>query len=169
MLRAKRLERLEADTITAWRTAWEQSAETFERHMHGLHVDTLDVIHRLEVGQPHLSEDEIDQACKKFLRSIDVTQFDAFSVWFKSYELPDLDADRPDLSMWPSDVLTPPDELTGEWDRALPYMVSEDLIERLAAQVYLFILAAARTARGGVGRRHDETKRNTVDACKQVP
>ena len=51
------------------------------------------------------------------------------------------------MSMWPSDVPAPPDEPLGEWDLAAPYMASEDVIERLAAQVFCFLLATARAVR----------------------
>ena len=147
MTRAQRLAKLEADTLERWHKAWERSAVAFDRHMRGVSINAADLRQGLETELPHLSDDEVENACREFLLSINVTQFDGFSLWFKSYELPDPDATRPDLSMWPCDVPEPPDELPGEWDTGLPYSTSDDLIERLAAQVYLFILASARTAR----------------------
>jgi len=139
----------QVSTLRRWRAAWEQSAVTFERHMRGVDVASTDVYHRLKVEQPHLSDEDVESACRKFLQSINATQFAVFAEWFKSYELPDVDAAQQKLSTWPSDVPKPPDELPGEWDRTLPYMASQDAIEQLSAQVYLFILAAARTARDG--------------------
>lgn len=149
MIKAKRLEALEADTLTAWRSAWEQNAVSFKRHTNGLSLDSTELIQTLETEHPHLSDDDVERACKEFLRSINISSFDAFSAWFKSYEVPDFDDARPDLSMWPSDVPNPPDEQPGEWSTVLLYANSEDVIERLAAKVYLFVLAAARTAREG--------------------
>lgn len=149
MVRARRLDALEADTIPAWRAAWERSAETFEKHMSGVNVAPAEVYRQLAVEQPHLSDDDVERKGRAFLESIGVLNFAAFATWFGNYEIPDLDADRPDLSMWPSDVPKPPVEVPGEWDRVLPYTASDVLIQRLTAEIYIFILAAARTAREG--------------------
>ncbi|MDQ3398449.1 MAG: hypothetical protein M3511_11915 [Deinococcota bacterium] len=108
-------------------------------------TDTADLLRRLEAERPNLSTDDIDAEGIAFLESLGVTQYREFKVWFKSHELPE--DNPPELSMWPSDIPTPPDELPGEWDKATPYMESEDVIEQLAAQLYCFLLATARATR----------------------
>ena len=143
----RRLDTLEPIAVQRWRNAWEHSATAFDRHIRDVNIDIDDLLQELQTGLPHLSNDEIEEAGREFLQTIGVTQYDAFSAWFESYELPDPDAERPDLSMWPSDVPTPPEELPGEWARALPFVASDDLVERLAAQAFLCIVASARTAR----------------------
>lgn len=147
MLRATRLEKLEADTLTAWRAACEQSEVIFDKHLQGISTDTPELLQRLEVERPDLSSDEAEREGRAFLESLGITQFAELAKWFKSYEPPDLDADRPDLSMWPSDIPTPPDELPGQWTLAEAFVDSDELIERLAAQVFCFLLATARATR----------------------
>jgi hypothetical protein len=68
-----------------------------------------------------------------------------FEAWFFSYEWPE--DDPPDLSMWPHMIPLPPDEPPGDWERVAPYRNSEHVIERMAAQLYLFLLASARAVR----------------------
>jgi hypothetical protein len=145
MTKAKRLAALEVDTITAWHRAWEQSAVTFERHLRGLNIDTADLLRRLDVERPGITAADIEQESTAFLKDIGITAFDEFAAWFKSYKLPDLD--RPDLAVWPSDIPTPPAEVSGAWDMTLPFQSCDDAVPRIAAQVYLFLLATARAVR----------------------
>jgi hypothetical protein len=145
MTKAKRLAALEVDTITAWRSAWEQSAVTFERHLSGLHIDTADLLQRLEREQPGITADDIEQEGRAFLKDIGITAFDEFAAWFKSYKLPD--PERPDLAVWPSDIPPPPAEVDGESDMTKPFQNCDDAVQRLAAQSYLFLLATARAVR----------------------
>ncbi len=142
---AKRLAALEVDTITAWRSAWEQSAVTFEKHLRGLHIDSADLLRRLERERPDIGAADIEQEGRAFLKDIGITAFDELAAWFKSYELPDLD--RPDLAVWPSDIPTPPAEVDGESDMTKPFQNCDDAVQRLAAQSYLFLLATARAVR----------------------
>ncbi len=142
---AKRLAALEVDTITAWRSAWEQSAVTFEKHLRGLHIDTADLLRRLERERPDITAADIELESRAFLKDIGVTAFDELAAWFKSYELPDLD--RPDLAIWPSDIPTPPAEVSGSWEMTKPFQSCDDAVPRIAAQIYLFLLATARAVR----------------------
>jgi hypothetical protein len=145
MTKAKRLAALEVDTITAWRSAWEQSAVTFEKHLRGLHIDTADLLRRLERERPDITAADIEQESRAFLKEIGVTAFDEFAAWFKSYKLPDLD--RPDLAIWPSDIPTPPAEVDGAWQITQPFRNCDDAVPRIAAQIHLFLLATARAVR----------------------
>jgi hypothetical protein len=145
MTKAKRLAALEVDTISAWRSAWEQSAVTFERHLRGLNIDTADLLRRLERERPGITADDVEQESRAFLKDIGITAFDEFAAWFKSYKLPDLD--RPDLAVWPSDIPTPPAEVSGSFEIIKPFQSCDDAVQRIAAQVYLFLLAAARAVR----------------------
>jgi hypothetical protein len=145
MTKAKRLAALEVDTITAWRSAWEQSAVTFEKHLRGLNIDTADLLRELEREQPGITADDIEQEGRAFLKDIGITAFDELAAWFKSYKLPDLD--RPDLAVWPSDIPTPPAEVDGAWEITKPFQNCDDAVQRLAAQSYLFLLATARAVR----------------------
>ncbi len=145
MTKAKRLAALEVDTITAWRSAWEQSAVTFEKHLRGLNIDTADLLRRLERERPGITAADVEQEGTAFLNDIGITAFDELAAWFKSYKLPDLD--RPDLAVWPSDIPTPPAEVDGESDMTKPFQNCDDAVQRLAAQSYLFLLATARAVR----------------------
>jgi hypothetical protein len=145
MTKAKRLAALEVDTITAWRSAWEQSAVTFEKHLRGLNIDAADLLRRLDVERPDITAADVEQESRAFLEDIGITAFDEFAAWFKSYELPDLD--RPDLAVWPSDIPTPPAEVDGAWEITKPFQSCDDAVQRLAAQSYLFLLATARAVR----------------------
>ncbi len=147
MTKAKRLAALEVDTITAWRSAWEQSAVTFDKHLRGLHIDTADLLRRLERERPDITAADIEQESRAFLKDIGITAYDELAAWFKSYELPDLD--RPDLAVWPGDIPTPPAEVDGESDMTKPFQSCDDAVQRLAAQSYLFLLATARAVREG--------------------
>ena len=80
-----------------------------------------------------------------FLESVGVTQYREFEAWFNSYDIPE--DDPPNPSMWPSDIPAPPDELPGQWDKAALYRDSDEPIQRLAAELYLFLLATARATR----------------------
>ena len=145
MTRRRRLAKLEADTLERWHKAWELSAVIFDRHTSKIAVNATDLLKRLEVERPDLSSDDIEAEGVAFLESLGVRQYREFEAWFKSYELPE--DDPPDLSMWPSDIPTPPDELPGEWNKAAPFMASEDVVRRLAAQIFCFLLAMARATR----------------------
>jgi hypothetical protein len=145
MTKAKRLAALEVDTITAWHRAWEQSAVTFEKHLRGLNIDTADLLRRLERERPDITADDIELESRAFLKDIGITAFDELATWFKSYELPD--PDRPDLAIWPSDIPTPPAEVDGSWEITKPFQSCDDAVQRIAAQIYLFLLATARAVR----------------------
>ncbi len=145
MTKVKRLAALELDTITAWHRAWQQSAVTFERHLRGLNIDTADLLQRLERERPGITADDIEQEGKAFLKDIGITAYDEFAAWFKSYELPD--PDRPDLAAWPSDIPMPPAEVDGEKEIAKPFHSCDAAVPRMAAQVFMFFLAAARAVR----------------------
>ncbi len=145
MTKARRLAALEVDTITAWRSAWQQSAVTFEKHLRGLNIDTADLLRRLERERPGITAADIEQEGGAFLKDIGVTAFDEFAAWFESYELPDLD--RPDLAVWPGDIPTPPAEVSGSYEITKPFQSCDDAVMRLAAQSYLFLLATARAVR----------------------
>lgn len=142
---AVRLAKLEADALTAWRQAWERSAVIFDRHAGEILMDPPDLQHRLEAALPGMSGDDVEAEGVAFLESLGVTQYRAFEAWFRSYELPE--DDPPDLTRWPSDIPMPPDEPPGDWQRVAPYMTSENVIEQLATQLYLFMLATARAVR----------------------
>lgn len=124
----------------------------FDRHTSDIAVNTDDLLRRLAVERSDLSSDDIEAEGVAFLKALSVRQYRGFKAWFKSYELPE--DDLPDLSMWPSDIPMPPDELLGEWDKAVPYMKSEDVIEQLSAQLYCFLLATARATREEQTRCH---------------
>lgn len=145
MKQAKRLAKLEAETLTAWRQAWERSAVIFDKHTGSILVDPLDLQGRLEAAFQGLSSDDVDAEGVAFLERLGVTQYRAFEAWFKSYELPE--DDPPNLKSWPEMIPTPPDEPSGDWQRVMPYMTSRNVIEQLAAQLYLFMLASARAQR----------------------
>jgi hypothetical protein len=145
MTKAKRLAALEVDTISAWHRAWEHSAVTFERHLRGLNIDTADLLRRLERERPGITAADVEQESTAFLNDIGITAFDELAAWFKSYKLPDLD--RPDLAVWPSDIPTPPAEVSGSFEITKPFQSCDDSVQRIAAQSYLFLLATARAVR----------------------
>lgn len=145
MRQSNRLAKLEADTLERWRKAWECSAVIFDKHTNGIVVDPLGLLQKLEIERPDLSSDDVEAEGVAFLESLGVTQYPAFWSWFNSWSLPE--DDPPDLTRWPSGIPEPPDELPGEWNMAAPYRHSSEPVEQLAAQLYLFMLAAARAVR----------------------
>lgn len=142
----RRLDKLEPFAIERWRKAWEHSAMVFEKHVGSIFTDESDAIRdALLKAHPELDANEVELRGVAFLESLGVTQYRAFEAWFNSYELPD--DDPPDLSVWPSDIPAPPDERPGEWDKTASYRGSDEPIHRLAAELYLFLLATARATR----------------------
>jgi hypothetical protein len=108
MRRAGRLAKLEANTLTAWRQAWERSAVVFDKHAGEILIDPPDLQRRLEAALPGLSSNDVEAEGVAFLERLGVTQYRAFEAWFKSYELPR--DDPPDLTSWPEMIPMPPDE-----------------------------------------------------------
>lgn len=117
----------------------------FDKHAGGIFVDSLELQRKLETALPGLSSEDVDAEGIVFLQRLGVTQYRAFEAWFKPYELPE--DDPPDLTSWPDMIPMPPDEPQEDWERVAPYMTSENVIEQLAAQLYLFMLASARAVR----------------------
>lgn len=143
--RKRRLAKLEADNLDRWRRAWERSVVSFDKYAGNILIDPADLRQRLEAALPGLSSDDVEAEGVAFLKRLGVTQYRAFEGWFKSYELPR--DDPPDLTSWPNMIPMPPDEQPGDWQRVMPYTASENIIEQLAAQLYLFMLASARAQR----------------------
>ena len=69
MTRARRLAKLETDTLERWRKAWECSAVIYDRHTRGISVDAADLIQRLEAERPDLSSDDIEREGVAFLEA----------------------------------------------------------------------------------------------------
>lgn len=133
-------------------------AVIFDKHAGGILVDPLGLQQKLEAALPGLSSDDVDAEGAAFLERLGVTQYRVFEAWFQSYELPE--DDPPDLTSWPELIPMPPEEPPGDWERIAPYMTSENVIEKLAAQLYLFMLAAARAVREGRASIGSDSRRS---------
>lgn len=141
-----RLDRLEQPAVERWRKAWEYSATIYDKHAGDIFTDTAEAFNdALQKAHPELDANEIEARMVAFLEGLGVTQYRVFEAWFNSYDLPD--DDPPDLTRWPSDTPAPPDELPGEWKKAALYRDSGEPIPRMAAELYLFLLATARATR----------------------
>ena len=146
MTHKSRLEKVEALTLEKWRKAWERSATIYDKHVGDIFTDTTKALNdALAKAHPELDANDIELKGVVFLESVGVIQYRVFEAWFNSYEFPE--DDPPDLTRWPSDIPAPPDELPGEWEKATPYRDSDEPIQRLAAELYLFLLATARATR----------------------
>ena len=146
MIRKGRLDKLEAETVRRWHKAWEASAVIFDRHAGDIFTESGQaLIDAFLTAHPDLTTGDLEVRGVTFLESLGVRQYRAFEAWFNSYELPEEGVT--DLSRWPSNVPTPPDELPGEWEKVTPYRGSDEPAERLAAELYLFLLATARATR----------------------
>lgn len=149
MRQSNRLAKLEADVVQRWQKAWEQSAVIFDKHAGAILIDPPDLLDRLQASRPDLfigtPDDAIEAEGVAFLESLGVIEYRTFETWFNSWEL--AEDDLPDLTNWPGMIPMPPDEPAGDWQRVAPYMASENVIEQLAAQLYVFMLGAARAVR----------------------
>lgn len=135
-----RLEKLETPILERWHKAWEQSVVIFDKHAGAILIDPPDLLDRLQASRPDLfigtPDDAIEAEGVAFLESLGVAEYRTFETWFNSWEL--AEDDPPDLTNWPEMIPMPPDEPAGDWQRVAPYMASEDVIEQLAAQLYVY-------------------------------
>jgi len=144
--RKSRLEKVEARALEKWRKAWERSATIYDKHAGDIFTDTAEAFNdALQKAHPELDANEIEARMVAFLEGLGVTQYRVFEAWFNSYDIPE--DDPPDLTCWPSDIPAPPDERPGEWEKAVLHRHSAEPIPRLAAELYLFLLATARATR----------------------
>lgn len=144
--RKTRLEKLEQPAVERWRKAWESHAVIFDKHAGDIFTDEAETLRETWLSAyPELDEAELWRQGGAFLESLGVAQYEVFEAWFNSYDIPE--DDPPDLTRWPSDIPAPPNESPGEWEKVAPYRDSDEPVQRLAAEVYLFLLATARAAR----------------------
>lgn len=146
MTRKSRLGKVEALALKKWRKAWERNAIIFDKHAGDIFTDEAETLREAWLSAcPELDEAELWRQGGAFLESLGVAQYEVFEMWFDSYDLPE--DEPPDLTRWPSDIPAPPDESPGEWEKVARYRGSDEPVQRLAAEVYLFLLATARAAR----------------------
>ncbi len=138
-----RLGKLEQPLAERWRAAWELYVDGLVRHTEGLIPDPGKPQPELEALG--LTDAELDARVLTLVTSWGVPHAELYA-WTERHPLPDESA-PPDLKRWPEGIADPPEEPPGVWEALQPYRKSADPIERCAAQVALFLLAAGRAHR----------------------